>query len=104
MTLKSQEAKSKAAITAAFLMGFLAYHYNVTDYLQQDRKDKQAKIDSLAAMTIDIGKENDSLKSEITYMLIHGLLHLLGYDHELSQKEEKLMFRLQDECFEAILG
>lgn len=24
-------------------------------------------------------------------LLIHGLLHLMGYDHELSQKDEKIM-------------
>lgn len=48
--------------------------------------------------------QKHSLKHEITYMLIHGFLHLLGYDHELSLKEEKLMFRLQDECFEELFG
>lgn len=48
--------------------------------------------------------QKHSLKHEITYMLIHGFLHLLGYDHELSKKEEKLMFRLQDECFEELFG
>jgi len=36
---------------------------------------------------------------EFLYMLIHGMLHLLGYDHELSQKEEKLMFNIQDQIF-----
>ncbi|MEQ1724252.1 MAG: rRNA maturation RNase YbeY [Pseudobdellovibrio sp.] len=43
--------------------------------------------------------QKHSLKNEITYMLIHGLLHLLGYDHERSVKEEKIMFKLQDRCF-----
>lgn len=47
-------------------------------------------------------KQRHSLKNEITYMLIHGILHLLGYDHELSAKEERLMFRLQDACFEEL--
>ncbi|MBI1861621.1 MAG: rRNA maturation RNase YbeY [Deltaproteobacteria bacterium] len=28
-------------------------------------------------------------------LLIHGLLHLLGYDHEKSAREEKMMFALQ---------
>lgn len=44
-------------------------------------------------------KQKHSLFAETTYMLIHGLLHLLKYDHEISKKEEKLMFKLQDECF-----
>jgi probable rRNA maturation factor len=43
--------------------------------------------------------QRHSLKLEITYMLVHGILHLLGYDHELSKAEEKLMFELQEACF-----
>jgi len=36
---------------------------------------------------------------EFLYMLIHGLLHLLGYDHEMSVREEKIMFNIQDQIF-----
>lgn len=34
---------------------------------------------------------NISIESEITHLAIHGLLHLCGYDHELSDREEKVM-------------
>jgi probable rRNA maturation factor len=37
---------------------------------------------------------------ELCYMLLHGLLHLLGYDHETSKKEEKAMFELQNRVYE----
>ncbi|MCC2678002.1 MAG: putative metal-dependent hydrolase [Pseudobdellovibrio sp.] len=48
-------------------------------------------------------KEHDhSMQAETFYMLVHGLLHLLGYDHEASAKEEKLMFRIQDQCFKTL--
>lgn len=46
--------------------------------------------------------QKHSLDHELLYMMIHGLLHLLGYDHELSKEEEKLMFQIQDSCFEQI--
>ncbi len=46
--------------------------------------------------------QEHSLENEFLYMLIHGVLHLLGYDHELSAKEEKLMFRIQDELFQSL--
>lgn len=44
-----------------------------------------------------------SYEIELGYMVIHGVLHLLGYDHEKSTKEAKKMFRLQDTIFETLL-
>lgn len=40
-----------------------------------------------------------SKNQELGYMLIHGALHLLGYDHEKSALEAQEMFALQDEIF-----
>lgn len=37
-----------------------------------------------------------SLKNELNRLLVHGLLHVAGYDHELSDEEEKLMFETED--------
>ena len=43
-----------------------------------------------------------SLQEELGYLLIHGLLHLLGYEHEKGGKKAKIMFELQDRLFEAL--
>lgn len=45
---------------------------------------------------------NHTLSKELAYMLIHGILHLLGYDHETSSKDEKKMFQLQDALFQEL--
>lgn len=37
-----------------------------------------------------------SLEREMSFLFIHGLLHLLGYDH-MVEEDEKVMFALQEE-------
>ena len=43
-----------------------------------------------------------STQDELLYMLIHGCLHLLGYDHEKSAEEANEMFAIQDRIFYAL--
>jgi probable rRNA maturation factor len=36
---------------------------------------------------------------ELELLTVHGVLHLLGFDHEIIE-EEKTMFKLQDDLLE----
>ena len=47
-------------------------------------------------------KHGLSLEEELTLLLIHGILHLLGYDHEISDHEEERMRKKTRELFTII--
>ncbi len=40
-----------------------------------------------------------SVKRELSFLAVHGLLHLLGYDH-MNEQDEKVMFNLQEEILD----
>ena len=44
-----------------------------------------------------------SLDEELTILLVHGILHLCGYDHERSEKEARRMHRRERMILRAIM-
>ena len=59
------------------------------------------------AVSLDIAKAQAKehgldFKEEIILLLIHGILHLLGYDHEISEKEEEKMRNKTRELFKLV--
>lgn len=42
---------------------------------------------------------NQSFEKEMCFLFVHGLLHLLGYDH-MTKEDEEVMFGLQRKVFE----
>ncbi len=56
-------------------------------------------IDTMRKQAREIGHTD---KDEFYRLLVHGTLHLLGYDHEKSPYEEKRMQQKEDECLKLI--
>ena len=54
---------------------------------------------SLDTAKIQANEHGLILKEEIVLLLIHGILHLLGYDHEISVQEDKKMRNKTRELF-----
>ena len=44
------------------------------------------------------------IRDELTRLVIHGFLHLIGYDHEKSKAEEKKMFKKEEEILNTLNG
>lgn len=66
-------------------------------------KIKSPKDEYLGIIVISIDKIKSQAKEfkhsfqyELCYLYVHGLLHLLGYDHVHNAKEKKTMFDLED--------
>ena len=53
-------------------------------YISLDKTYEQAKL------------YNHSFLRELSFLTIHGVLHLLGYDH-IQKEDEEIMFKKQDE-------
>ena len=43
-----------------------------------------------------------SIEEELTRLLTHGIIHLMGYDHELSEEDEKAFFQKQEDALSYI--
>lgn len=43
-----------------------------------------------------------SFERELAFLCVHSVLHLLGYDHETSEADEKQMFAKQEEILHSI--
>jgi probable rRNA maturation factor len=47
-------------------------------------------------------RRGHSFREELQVLLIHGILHLLGYDHEISRSEAILMRRKEQEVMKVL--
>ena len=47
-------------------------------------------------------KNQHSFLNETGYLILHGILHLLGYEHESDPKKAEEMMSLQDDVFEEL--
>ncbi len=80
---------------------------DVISFALFDGEEKKEEVTSLLGdiyicipRMIDQAKEyGHSEKRELSFLVVHGLLHLLGYDH-MTKEEEKIMFQIQEEILQ----
>ena len=79
---------------------------DVISFALEDNKTIDLGVRLLGDIYISIDKAKEqatsyghSLRREISFLAVHGLLHLLGYDH-MTKEEEKVMFQKQEELLQ----
>ncbi len=77
---------------------------DVLSFALEDGLAIQSEVRELGDIYVSIPKMkeqaiayNHSEKRELSFLCVHGLLHLLGYDHTRNVEEEKIQFGLQEE-------
>ena len=81
---------------------------DVLSFALNDNKHINPVLNSLGDIFISIPKMIEqaheyghSEKRELSFLVVHGMLHLLGYDH-MEKDEEEVMFGLQKEILEEL--
>lgn len=73
--------------------------YERAEELEEELGDIFINVDRVYLQAKEYGHSFDR---ELSFLFTHGLLHLLGYDHQ-NVEEEKIMFALQDEILYGII-
>ena len=81
--------------------------FPLIDFEVEDKTDESYKV--LGDIVISLeraakqGEEfGHSMQHEAAFLCIHSVLHLLGYDHELSEEDDRIMCEKQKKIIEKI--
>ncbi|WP_223144560.1 rRNA maturation RNase YbeY [Deferribacter autotrophicus] len=84
---------------------------NPTDVLSFPMNEDEISDGMLGDIVISIDKAKEfssehgfPLDREVSFLYIHGLLHLLGFDHERSKQSEEEMFDLQEGILKSLIN
>lgn len=58
----------------------------------------------LSVIRKQAAEHNLSIQEELGYMVLHGILHLLGFEHEVSESAARRMFKIQDAVFDKLIA
>jgi len=60
------------------------------------------EISEIVICPEEVEKNGEDFKKEMAEVVIHGILHLLGHDHEKKKSEAEIMFKKQEKYLSKI--
>ena len=76
---------------------------SVTDVLSFAPVDKDSMGELALCLPVILQKEKKNSKEWLYYLILHGMLHLMGFDHEKDQYEAQKMYGIQDSVFQKLI-
>ena len=81
--------------------------FPLIDFEAEDKTDESYKVLGDIVISLErAAKQGDefghSMQHEAAFLCIHSVLHLLGYDHELSEEDDRIMCEKQKKIIEKI--
>ena len=80
----------------------LSFALEDNDYIDSEIRELGDIFISIPKMKEQAIEYDHSEKRELSFLVCHGLLHLLGYDHTKSEEEERIQFGKQDEVLNSL--
>ena len=88
------------------VLSFPDHDINPKDLLEDLAKKEYIYIGDIACSYETVRRESEeyglSFYNHFAHMFVHGMLHLLGYDHELSKEDEKEMIQKEISLLEKL--
>ena len=86
------------------VLSFPLYDFEAPSVFDEKQVALDGDVRALGDIVISVEKINEqakeyghSVEREMSYMTVHSMLHLLGYDHENNVDMEQIMFKKQKE-------
>ena len=78
---------------------------SVTDILSFSPLEEDSLGELVVCLSVVFNKKIDGFSETqwLYYLLIHGLLHLLGFEHEKEDDSTRLMYQIQGDVFEKLI-
>jgi len=92
----NSEFRGKDKPTDVISFAYRDEPFPINEGIAEELGDLYISIDTARKQAVEYGV---TLADELKRLTIHGILHLLGYDHEKSEEDESIMTSLEDKLF-----